>query len=226
MERMLLFGILAVFLFAGCVSPYEAEEIAEEGPAEELEPAPQLVEEEIISVSGNEDVRVVTIKAVGEEGRWDFQLSEYEDEFIGVGLHSDSFIRLNSSHFELLEDNEAFWLTPMIKTGNRTVLFNAVYSQDIDNCGQENVNIIGKDYELSKLGNGSSFEHDDKWKVALEYDDACLKRLVIYLDGYFYDLGDDETVNLFRSDNTVLFRFRELEGRPEVNVILTKPVNN
>jgi len=217
---IVLLLLTTAFVF-GCMQQPE-EEIAEE--AEEIPEIPE--KESLISVSGDEDVSVVKIRAEQVGAKWQFPVDEYEDEFIDVGLHSDSFIRLNNSHVKFLDDEEAIWIHPMIQSGNRTVLFNAIYSREVENCSDEIVTILGKDYEMSRLKDGESFEFDDKWKVGLVQEEGCTSRIVVYLDGYFYDLGNDEQINLIRNDNTVLFKFSNLESEPYVAVIGTKPVED
>lgn len=219
----MIFGIIATLLVAGCVTPSEEVEMEKE-LAQELEEYPEVTDEGLITVKGNEDVRVVTIKATEKGGNWYFPLEDYEDEFLSVGLHSDSFIKLDSTYMELLDENEAIWLIPMVEDENEGVLFDAIYSREIENCNIFPLKILGKEYELSQLENGSAFENDDKWKVLLEYGDTCVERVVIYLDGYFYDLKDDDQINLFRNDNTILFRFKNLENSPQADIIATKPL--
>lgn len=218
-------GLITYVMLPGPVGNVEdrGEQIIKEELVREIETIPPAPSEELIQLGGDENIRVVTIKAWEEENKWHFPIQEYEDEFIDVGLHSDAFIQFDGNQIELLEDSEAIWLTPMIKSDNKTVLFNAIYSHDIANCGSEKVKIMGKEYDLSSLRNGSAFENDDKWKVVLDYDGACLKRIVIYLDGYFYDLEDNDQINLFRNDNTVLFKFENLEEKPKIKLIITKP---
>jgi len=222
MNKMLIFGIIATLLIVGCTAPIEEtyEQPMEDGLVQET--PPQVLDEELITVSKNDGLSVATIKAVKEGSRWYFPLDEYEDEFLDVGLHSDSFIKLDSSLMESLEEGEAIWLIPMIKDG-KGVLFDAIYSRDVEDCSAEKVTIIGKEYELSTLEDGPAFGKDDKWEVALDYDDSCLKRVVIYLDGYFYDITEDDHIALFRNDNTALVKFESLDDAPKIDVIVAKP---
>lgn len=207
----------------GCLAQPAERGLDEEALEAELANATAVSPEGLISLSGDGSLSVATIKASEAGGSWRFPLKDYEDEFIGVGIHSDAFIRLNGSHLLFLEDGESVWLTPMIKDGNRTVLFNAIYSKEVGDCGQGNLSILGKTYDARDLADGEAFELDDKWKVGLDKEDGCLRKVVIYLDGYLYDLGEDEQLSLFRNDNTILFGFRDIDEAPEVRVVATKP---
>jgi len=216
--------ILSLILLFGCISQ---QPIPEQGeiPQEEAINISQEEKVSLITVSGDEDVSVTEIKAKWTRTKWQFPIEDHIDEFIGVGLHSDSFIKLNNSHVKFLDDNETIWIHPMIQSGNRTVLFDAIYAREV-NCNESMVSILGKEYEMSKLKDGSSFEFDDKWKIGLEKEGDCTKRVVIYLDGYFYDLGNDEQINLFRNDNTILFKFNNIETEPYVSIIGTRPIED
>lgn len=218
MEKILIFWIIGSVLILGCVTPTEevSEQVIEEELAQELENLSELDDEGLITVSSDEDAQIVEIKAVKEGENWRFPLSEYEDEFLSVGLYSDSFIKLNNSHLPVLQEEETIWITPMIKDG-KGVVFNAVYSQDIDDCDMDPVKILGKYYAWATLKNGSSFADDDKWKVAMA--GTCPNRLIIYMDGYFYDLDDSENIDLFRNDNTIMLRFIDLETEPKIEVV-------
>jgi hypothetical protein len=195
----------------------------EESLEMELANASAIPSEGLVSVSGDENLSVATVSASRVGKGWQFPLEDHRDEFIAFGIHSDAFIRLNSSHLKPMEEDESIWLTPMLKDGNRTVLFNAVYSKEVGDCGRGELSILGKAYRKEALTDGGSFELDDKWKVGLDEEDECLKRLVIYQDGYFYDLEEDEELSLFRNDNTILFGFRDIGDAPKVRIVATKP---
>lgn len=216
-------GIIALVLLFGC--------IATESPVpekEELEAELQTVSAEApdnyMTVTGNDTHSVVTIMAVEDNGRWQFPLQDHEDEFLFAGLHSDSFIRLDNTQIPWLRDGESIWLTPMIRTGDQTVLFNAIYSIDLD-CDDAAVPILGKVYSRAQLRDGSAFGDDDKWKISWENEDGCPARAIIYLDGYFYDMKDGEEIPLFRNDGAVLFRFERPDSGPVVRVIATEPAD-
>lgn len=214
-------GMIALVLLFGCIST----EIPEKEELEvELEDVGVGTPDNYITVAGNDTHSVVTIKAAEENGKWQFPLQDYEDEFLFAGLHSDSFIVLNSSHISWLGDGEEIWLTPMIRSGEQTILFNAIYSMDLD-CDDAAVPILGKLYSRAQLEDGSRFGNDDKWKVAWENKGGCPARAIIYLDGYFYDIKSGEEIELFRNDGTVLFRFERLGDGPVIKVKATKPVD-
>ena len=211
--------VLGILLSLGCVTP--DEQPTKEELAMELENITEAPQDGLITASGNEDVSVVKIRAFKEGPRWRFPVGEHEDEFIEAGLHSDSFIRLNSSQLMLLDDEESVWIHPMIESGDKAVLFDAVYAREIDNCSVGQVKILGKEYAVQELVDDSSFESDDKWKMVLVEEQGCLSRIIVYLDGYFYDLEDDDQISLFRNDNTILFRFDGIGGQPYVEIIGT-----
>ena len=213
---LFVFGLLVIF---GCVEP--AEHLTKEELVEKIDTSTVLPEEQIIIVKGNPNVSLVKISAYEKGGKWRFPVENHTDEFIGIGLHSDAFMKLNNSHLMLLDDDETVWLHPMMEK-NQTVLFDAIYSREIKNCSASEVMVLGRKYQLTRLHDGSSFENDDKWKIGLEKENGCLKRIVIYLDGYFYDL-EEEQISLFRNDNTILFGFKDIEASPYVEVIGTVP---
>ncbi len=219
MNENLIMIILGMLLLLGCISA--PEQVTKDELAENMDISERLPEMELISVKGNSSLSVVEISAYEKGGKWIFPIENYTDEFLEVGLHSDAFIKLNNSHLMFLDDEESVWLHPMINK-NQTVLFDAIYSREIKNCSATETAILGKKYPLSQLQDGSSYENDDKWKVAFEKEGGCLKRIVIYLDGYFYDLGQEQ-ISLFRNDNTILFWFNDTKDEPSVKVIGTMP---
>jgi hypothetical protein len=220
MKKLVLFLILGMLFFAGCVnSPLEEEEQpSKEELLEDMNMPPQSYDEKPIIV----DDGAVTIKAEKQGMRWLFPFDVYEDEFIDVGLHTDNFIRLDKDHINILDDSEKIWIHLMIK--NETgIIFDAVYSREIRNCDAMEVDILGKTYDMSALENDSSFENDDKWKIGHEYEDGCLKRIIIYLNGYFYDLDENEWAGLFRNDGTLRLSFRNLDVQPSAKLVVTPP---
>lgn len=221
MKRVLLALAFGLLLAYGCLTQDEGDLTKEElrGKIPEMAESPSSG---LITVSGDANLSVVKIEASRKGAGWQFPIEDHEDEFIRIGLHSDSFIRLNSSQLMFLDEEEAIWLHPMAE-GNGTVLFDAIYSRDIDNCSADAVRLLGKDYGATHLVNGSTFESDDKWKVGLEKKYGCLERIVIYLDGYFYDLGEGDQISLFRNDNTILFVPDSSGGAPAVRIIGTAP---
>jgi len=217
--------VFAFLLLLGCVSPGagETKQVTKEELGAELgnetliAAAPGL-----ISVRGDENISVVTAKAEQSGGKWRFPMTDYDGQFESVGLYSTAFIRLDRSRIGWLGNGEAVWLT--VYRGNGSgVLFNAIYSNEMIDCASGRIGILGKDYALSELQDKSSFQLDDKWKVARDPDAACPKRIIIYLDGYFDGMKNGEYLSLFRNDNTVLLGFKDLGAEPELEVIAAKP---
>lgn len=230
MRGILLVGILTILLF-GCLTT-EKIDTSKENLAKELENVTNIQKQ--IEVGGDENLSIIKIKSVKVGDKWQFPLSNYEDEFVNVSLYSDSFIKLNKSHIKWLDESESIWLTPLIRKDNQTVLFNAIYSNDISGCNKSKVRILGKTYDIEELKSDSSFQDDDKWKIRIEvngtsnsytsaYISFCPTRIVIYLDGYFSDLKKDDQIPLFRNDNTILFKLENLTNEPTMVVIATKP---
>lgn len=213
-------GMIALVLLFGCAMP-EAAVPEKEDLEIELQNISTVESEGYITVTGNDTHSIVTIRAAEAGGGWQFPLQDYDDEFLFAGLHSDSFIRLDNTQIPWLRDGEEIWLTPMVRTGNQAILFNAIYSIDLD-CDDAAVPILGKVYSRAQLRDGSAFEGDDKWKVAWE-NEGCPARAIVYLDGYFYDMKDGEEIPLFKNDGTVSFRFERLDSGPVIKVIATEP---
>lgn len=229
--KALFLSILGLLLLFGCAAPPEApqeptDEIVapppEAPPEVPPEEPPEAPPEEPMEVSGDENLAVIKISAAESDGGWQFPLEMYDEEFESVGLYSDSFIQLNRSHVPFLAEGEAVWLTPTIDDG-KGVLFNAIHSNEIEGCNASTVMILGKNYDVPALKSCSNFENDDRWKIALDEKDGCLKRIVIHMEGYFYDVESDEQISLFRNDNALLIQFKDLEGEPKVRLIATKP---
>ncbi|GEM_PF-2369999 len=224
MKKVLLsFLVLGLVLAIGCVA--QEEQAPKEEVAVELENLSTIPKQGLIAVTGDEQLSVARIKAKKEGSKWQFPIEEHVDEFIEVGLHSDTFLVLNNSHIRMLGSDESIWLIPMIESGNSAVLFDAVYAKEVS-CEDKTTTILGEGYDISKFEDGSSFEFDDKWKIGLERENGCTKRIVIYLDGYFYDLEDGEQLNLFRNDNTILFKFTNTDSNPQIEIIGTKPTGD
>jgi len=178
----------------------------------------------LMSITENESVTIVLIRTAKSGETWRFPLSEFPGQFTSLGMYSDSFIRLNQSQIQSLNESETIWLTPMLKNGSG-LLFNAIYSNEVNECNPKTISILGRVYPVSKLKNGSLFESDDKWKVALDYQNGCLERIVVYQDGYFYNLKDGEMINLFRNDDSMMFGFVNLSSGPMIKVIAAKTHN-
>ncbi len=192
MKKTILFGsIVALLLLVsfGCLGIGSQPPPTKEGLAFDLNNTAKVTAPPEILVSGNSSVSVAKVMALqnGTKG-WRFPLKDYPKPFEVAGLYSDSFVVLNSSHIKMLGPNETIWLTPMIRSGDKAVLFNAIYSKDIDTTacrkdiddtittmGQKeppqntSILILGKQYALGDpfLVNGSSFGLDDKWRVQI-----------------------------------------------------------
>lgn len=217
MKKLILISFLILALF-GCTKTAEKSLIDNQMALNQTIEANNLSADNLITVTGDENIAKIEIKSSNLQ----FPLKKYEKQFVNVGLHSEAFIKLDKSHIAFLDDNEAIWLTPMIRN-NSGVLFNAIYSQDVDSCKSAHVNILGKDYNLGALKNASSFRGDDKWKILFDYNGTyCIKRVIIYMDGYFYNLKDGEQINLFRNDNTLVLSF-ELETEPKIRITAVRP---
>lgn len=223
MKNIIAIAMLMLVMFAGCVStPFvQPAAPAKEQVGEQLQNATVPGAEELIKASGNENVGVVEIYAEKSSGKWLFPTTDYNGQFETMGLYSSAFVMLNRTQIQWLGDGESIWLTPMISNGSG-VLFNAVYENDAVNCTSGQISILGKNYSLSDFGQGTGFQGDDKWKIERDPSTGCPKRVIIYLDGYFYGLKDNETIPLFRNDNTILLKFYGLEASAVVEVIGTK----
>ena len=213
--------ILALILVFGCISqnmPFknETKEIETE-----IQNHPSITNDNLISSDGDSQVSTVTLTAAPYNGSWKFPISDYNYPFISANIHSTAYVVLNSSTLKTLDENESIWLTPLIRSGNSTLLFNAIYKNDFGSCNPKNVIIIGKSYPLSAFHNGQSFEFDDKWKVFVFEENGCKKSMIIYLDGYFGAIGENEQISLFRNDNTVLFTFK-VGSPPKISIIGTR----
>lgn len=214
--------ILAVAALLGCISMNEKSPQTKEQFGKSLNMTTGVPPLDLITAGGDDNISVVTVRSTNKSGKWLFPAQDYDDEFLFAGLHSDSFMMLNHTQIRWLDDNEAIWLTLMRWNGSG-VLFNAVYSNRIATCNASGISILGKEYPLSQLKNGSSFLNDDKWKVAVESENGCAKRVIIYLDGYFDGLKESDQIPLFRNDNTILLQFGNLASEPEATVIGTRP---
>lgn len=190
------------------------------------------------SSGGNEQLSTLSIYSKRTNERWQFPLSDYNNQFEAVGLASDSFVRINNSLLKGLDKEEEIWITPYIREANHTLLFNAIYSRPIPQ-GSDYIMILGKNYSVAALSEKSysAFELDDKWKIRVEgncesdnplssYCDFKPTKIVIFLDGYLSDLKDGEQINLFRNDNTVLFQFDGINSKPNIKLVYTKPVSS
>ncbi len=218
--KLMFAVVLGILLISGCVSaPEEITPISEEDLQEDLVP----LNRSLIKVDKDGTVTTITIKSVTEGKRPQFPLENYTDQFLDVNIHSDTFIQLNNTHIESLDEEESFWLTPYVRN-NTGIMFNSIYSKDIDECNPSTVKILGTEYLTYMLKDGEAFESDDKWKVELDKEDGCLKRVIINQYGYFYGLKNNDQINLFRNDNTVLAYFEDLETEPTLKIIFTEPI--
>jgi len=220
-SMMVFFSGIVLLVLLGCVStvnnPSTKEQVGLMMGNASVPAQPRL-----ITSSDQGPIQVVTIYATNTSGKWLFPMQDYNDEFMFAGLYSDSFVMLNNSQIRWMNDNESIWLT-IYKGNGSGVLFNAIYSDEIDNCGTNGVEILGKNYSVSQFRNGSSFGSDDKWKVSIDGTASCPRRIIIYLDGYIDGLKDNDQISLFRNDNTILLQFTSMTSQPQAMIIATKP---
>ncbi len=215
-------AVALALVLLGCIGAGTEREATKEDLGKQLEGNISVPSEGLVKASGDGNVAVVTIKSANESGRMLFPMEDYPGRFLWANIHSASFVQLNKSHISWLDDDESLWLT--IYRGNGSgVLFNAVYEKDVSDCGSGPVRMLGKEYKASELRNGSAFLFDDKWKLALKKDSTCLKRVLVYLDGYFDGIIEGEQLSLFRNDNAILLEFVGLDGQPEARIVATKP---
>lgn len=212
--------ILFAFLIFGCTLS-QKDSVTIQPNLNQTIRANGLPLKDAITISGDERIATVSIAASKTSDQWQFPLTSYSQPFADVGLYSDAFIKLDNTKVKILDDGESIWLTPLVRNGSG-VLFNAIYSKELTECNPEKVNILGKYYRLSDLASSTSFRNDDRWKLSFDHDGNCVSRIVVYMDGYFSNLKDDEQVSLFRNDNTILISFKNLENNPELKIIGTK----
>lgn len=232
----LVFGI--VLLIYGCTITAENGEGDSIIMEEDLSGAIEGVNlEDYVEITLEEGAQVIEISAFQDGEGWDFPeeyeqnidwyfpLEIYEDEFVSIGQYQDYFIKLDNTHMPSLAEGEALWLYPMVvedDAGENTgILFKAFHSNEVE-CDGGIIKILGKTYSIENLKDGSSFLGDDKWKIAHEYEGDCLNRVVIYLDGYFYDLENEEKIDLFFNDETLTLEFQDLESKPKLVIKLTE----
>ncbi len=220
----LLAVAFVILLASGCVSNQQNAPNATTNPAASNQtnssvpaPAVQPAVGGGIQVTDEGSVQVASVAANGTA----FPMQEYPNQFTSVGFYSDTFVKIDSSSIKFLDGNESIWLTPQIR-GNRTILLNAIYSRSVS-CSPDTVTILGKDYSISALRNASALDADPKWKVALYYNGSCLSRVIVYMDGYYGNLGDGDTVPLFMDDGGILFRLDRSGQGQSISVIATKP---
>lgn len=236
MKRLLVILGIMVLLF-GCIAT-NGEEAQEPLPTGNVSEEASL--EEYIEISFEDGTQIIEISAFEDSTGWNFPeeyaqnmewyfpLKIYEDEFVSIGQYQDYFIKLDEEYVPSLADGESIWLYPMVVKNssgqegeNVGILFKAFHSNDVG-CNTEIINILGKTYHVENFEDGSSFLNDDKWKVALDYEGECLKRVIIYLDGYFYDLKDGERTDLFFNDGTLTLEFHDLKNKPKIVIKLTQ----
>ncbi|MBI5223888.1 hypothetical protein HY990_05715 [Candidatus Micrarchaeota archaeon] len=234
--------VLPLILLFGCVTNEKVQSKDDLVRSLSQNSSPLMVRGDSSLFLSAGDTRISTLKVLAKEAApdWRFPLSDYPGVFDGVGIASDSFVRINRTLLKGLDPSENIWITSYIrgKSHNGTVLFNAIYSKEISDPNATSMMILGKNYSLDYLGQKSSlaFESDDKWKIKLEgnctvseptssYCGFKPTRVVIYLDGYFSDLKEGEQVNLFRNDNSVLFKFVDLKLAPAFELIYTHPLS-
>jgi len=176
---------------------------------------PSVYLKDYIDIEEKDNVTIVTINSFQENNTLYFPLYFYEEEFVNVNQYQQHFLKLDNGELPALNENEAIWLYPMIKD-NKGVLFKAIYTYEFEQCDSETMDIFGETYNVSDFKEGESFFNDDKWKIVFDYDEDCVKRMVVYLDGYFYDLENNEKIDLFFNDERLTIEFEDLENEPKI----------
>ena len=145
-------------------------------------------------------------------------------------------------------ENQSLWLHPKISNG-KGVIFEAVYLTEFNQSPQTKIQLLGQHYQVLKLNpptnasgriirggsidladldtglvmslaDSEGFNGDSRWPVVLGWEDGELKKVIVYMGGYFYDIEDDEsTISLFNSDERVLARFSDLDAAPKFELI-------
>jgi hypothetical protein len=72
------------------------------------------------------------------------------------------------------------------------------------------------------LTDSEGFNGDSRWSLILGWEDGELRKIIVYMGGYFYDIEEDKsTVPLFNADDRVLARFSNLDTTPKFELITT-----
>lgn len=68
------------------------------------------------------------------------------------------------------------------------------------------------------LQDGGSLNNDDKWKVVLGWKNGELVKIIVYMEGYYYDIEEGEEVQLFGSSEVVA-SFENLDSNPVFKLV-------
>lgn len=127
----------------------------------------------------------------------------YLAEFGGCGLENPE-IHLFGKEYEVLEMN----------------LPSEQYPGKIVRGGS--LKLKGPDGEILTLVDGQGFNNDDRWPVVLGWQNGELRKIIVYMGGYFYDVEEDKgVVPLFGAGNRVLAKFRNVGGDLAFELITT-----
>src|SRR5271157_4125230 len=129
--KKILIMFLAV-LAAGCLAQYGNQAQGKQSLLDQLNSTANITQPGLITSSDQGNVQVVTIQSVNQS----FPMQSYPNEFLFAGLYSDTFVMLNDSQVRWMEPGESIWLT-IYKGNGSGVVFNAIYSDDIQNCGSD-----------------------------------------------------------------------------------------
>jgi|GEM_PF-6732360 len=146
-------------------------------------------------------------------------------------------------------EKQAFWINPIVREG-KGIIFDAVYSIDTEgDC--YNLKFLGREYwvigsfppnttgsvlrrggeivlrdkttyEVVELKDGSSLNNDDRWKVVLGWKNNKLAKVIVYMEGYFYDIEEGEKIGLFGSEE-LMAMFEDLGSGPVFKLIAVAP---
>ena len=162
-------------------------------------------------------------------------LAQYEEKYLKIGENEMRFL---SDYHNGYSEEQNIWLTIGVKDGKGEI-YNAVYSMDfegLDFCSdfpKKKMKFLGKEYEASIHGKGIELKGEDtiiledgqfneKWEVILLWgeNDGCdtiLEKVLIYTPGYFYDVDEEERIELFGS-NDLYVEFSGLEEKPSIEL--------
>ncbi|MDD5337393.1 MAG: hypothetical protein PHS02_02820 [Candidatus ainarchaeum sp.] len=225
MKKYLVCALLALALLSGCITNPPASSpnnTIHYVPSDNVSPEPEANLSILMNLTENETTSIVYIKTLNRNGEWLFPLQNYSGEFAKAGLYSSVFIKLNSSQLKTLGNDESLWVTPYTSDG-KGILFNAIFSKELSSCNLSAVRLLGKYYTLDYLKTSPNFNNDDKWKIATVSENGCIKRILIVQSGYFYNISENESIQLFTNDGSLSAQFKNLGSTPELIISGLKP---
>lgn len=70
------------------------------------------------------------------------------------------------------------------------------------------------------LTDGSGFSGDSRWPVVLGWQDGTLRKVIVYMGGYFYDIEENRSaVPLFNAGNRFMASFSGLDATPRFELV-------